>query len=143
MANAESGQKVAVHYTGKLDDGTTFDSSKGREPLEFTVGAGQLIPGFDEAVEGMAEGETKTVTVPPEKAYGEAREDLFLSIDRENLPDDMEPEIGMQLQVQPPGGEATVVRISEVNEDDIVVDANHPLSGKQLTFEIQLVSVGG
>ncbi len=143
MANAKSGDTVSVHYTGTLADGTTFDSSKGREPLEFKLGAGQLITGFDEAVEGMAVGETKTVVIPPEKGYGESRPDLMLTIPHDNLPENLEPEVGMELQIQPPGGDPAVVRVAEVKDGEVVLDANHPLSGKELTFEIELVSIAG
>ncbi len=138
---ANDGNTVKVHYTGTLEDGTTFDTSIGREPLEFTLGEGQLIPGFEEAVKGMQVGQSKTVTIPSEGAYGSHLDDMVLVIEREQLPENLDPEVGQQLQRQGTDGRTTVVIITEVSETTITVDANHPLAGKDLTFEIELVEI--
>ena len=138
----ESNSKVKVHYTGKLDDGSVFDSSVDRDPLEFTMGQGQLIKGFEAAVLGMSPEEEVTVTIPAAEAYGEVREDLIQSVNRSMLPEDMNPEIGMQLMSQMPNGQQIPVTVVDVTDDSIKVDANHHLAGKDLTFEIKVVSVG-
>jgi len=141
MTKASSGDTVKVHYTGKLDDGTVFDSSRDREPLEFTLGGGQVIPGFEEAVRDMEEGEETTVTIPPEEAYGQRQDQAVIEVAREQLPDEIKPEVGMQLEVLSAGGGSFPARITEVNDRTITLDANHPLAGEQLTFEIELVEV--
>lgn len=141
MAEAKQGDTVQVHYTGTLNDGTVFDTSQNRDPLEFTVGAQQVIPGFEEAVQGMNPGETKTVTIPSDQAYGERRDDLLLKVDRSQFPDDVEPQIGMQLELRQQNGQSIPVQISKVEQDGITLDANHPLAGQDLTFEITLVNV--
>ena len=138
---AKAGDTVQVHYTGKLDDGSVFDSSAGRDPLEFTVGAGQVIPGFEQAVEGMAVGQTKTVPSPSAEAYGERVAEAVLQVPREQLPPDLEPEVGQQLVMQSRDGRQIPIVVVEVTEDSITIDANHPLAGRDLTFEIELVSV--
>ena len=138
---AKAGDTVQVHYTGKLDDGSVFDSSAGRDPLEFTVGAGPVIPGFEQAVEGMAVGQTKTVTIPSAEAYGERVAEAVLQVPREQLPPDLEPEVGQQLVMQSRDGRQIPIVVVEVTEDSITIDANHPLAGRDLTFEIELVSV--
>lgn len=138
---AKAGDTVQVHYTGKLDDGSVFDSSAGRDPLEFTVGTGQVIPGFEQAVEGMAVGQTKTVTIPSAEAYGERVAEAVLQVPREQLPPDLEPEVGQQLVMQSRDGRQIPIVVVEVTEDSITIDANHPLAGRDLTFEIELVSV--
>ena len=138
---AKAGDTVQVHYTGKLDDGSVFDSFAGRDPLEFTVGAGQVIPGFEQAVEGMAVGLTKTVTIPSAEAYGERVAEAVLQVPREQLPPDLEPEVGQQLVMQSRDGRQIPIVVVEVTEDSITIDANHPLAGRDLTFEIELVSV--
>ena len=138
---AKAGDTVQVHYTGKLDDGSVFDSSAGRDPLEFTVGSGQVIPGFEQAVEGMAVGQTKTVTIPAAEAYGERVAEAVLQVPREQLPPDLEPEVGQQLVMQSRDGRQIPIVVVEVTEDSITIDANHPLAGRDLTFEIELVSV--
>lgn len=137
---AEAGNTVAVHYKGTLSDGSVFDSSEGREPLEFVVGSGQVIPGFDQAVASMAVGETKTVHIPCAEAYGEMSEDMKMVVPKEQIPPEIKPEVGMMLQITTPQGPMPV-RVSEVNEDGIVLDANHPLAGEDLTFELELVEV--
>jgi len=141
MTQAKSGDTVKVHYTGTLEDGDEFDSSAGREPLEFTLGSGQVIAGFDNAVDGMAAGESKTVTIPPDEAYGDRHEQLVQQVPRTSLPDDMTPEVGMQLQSQSPDGQIMNLIISEVAEESITVDANHPLAGQALTFAFELVEI--
>ncbi|NLX11780.1 MAG: peptidylprolyl isomerase [Chloroflexi bacterium] len=141
MAQAQKGDSVKVHYTGKLNDGTVFDSSSQREPLEFTLGEGQVIPGFENAVLGMESGESKTVTIPADQAYGQRRPDLLIEVEREQFPPHIEPEPGQQLQVQQSNGQMLVVVVSEVNTDSVTLDANHPLAGHDLTFDIQLVGV--
>lgn len=138
---AKAGDTVQVHYTGKFDDGSVFDSSAGREPLEFTVGSGQVIPGFEQAVEGMAVGQTKTVTIPAAEAYGDRVAEAVLQVPREQLPPDLEPEVGQQLVMQSRDGRQIPIVVVEVTEDSITIDANHPLAGRDLTFEIELVAV--
>ena len=141
MSNASSGNTVKVHYTGTLSDGTVFDSSREREPFEFTLGAGQVIPGFDNAVEGMAVGDTNTVTIPSAEAYGDVRDDLMLPVNRDQVPDNIEPEVGMQVQLQTASGGTAVATIVKVDEASILLDANHPLAGKDLTFDLELVEI--
>ncbi len=138
---AKKGDTVMVHYTGTLLDGTVFDSSKGRSPLGFKVGAGQMIPGFDKAVEGMAVGETKTATLAPAEAYGESDPDYMITIPLTEVPEDITPELGMQLQLTDETGRPTNVVITEITDQHIVLDANHDLAGKTLVFEITLVSI--
>jgi len=142
MSQAKQGDSVKVHYTGKLDDGTVFDSSVGREPLDFTVGAGQLIAGFDEAVVGMAVGEKKTVRIAAEQAYGPHNPEMTLQVPRSDLPADIQPELGMQLEASQEGGHSMVVTVVEITDESVTFDANHPLAGKALTFEIEVVDLG-
>ena len=141
MTQAKSGDTVRIHYTGTMDDGTQFDSSDGRDPLEFSLGGGQVIPGFDSAVDGMAVGENKSVTVQPDQAYGERHEQLVQQVPKSALPEDMEPAIGMQLQSQSPDGQVMNLVITEVADETITVDANHPLAGQALTFAVELVEI--
>ena len=141
MSQAKSGDTVKIHYTGTLDDGSEFDSSAGREPLEFEVGGGQVIPGFDNAVEGMAVGDNKSVRIEPDDAYGQRHEQLVQDIPRSALPDDVVPEKGMTLQSQSPDGQMMLLTITEVAAESITVDANHPLAGMALSFEIELVAI--
>jgi FKBP-type peptidyl-prolyl cis-trans isomerase 2 len=141
MATAEKGSTVKVHYTGKLEDGTIFDSSKERAPLEFTIGEGTVIPGFEAAVIGMQPGESKSATLPPEDAYGERRSDRLLTVDREQLPDDMDPEVGQQLELKQPDGRKVPVTVARVSDSDVTLDANHPLAGRELAFEMELVEI--
>jgi peptidylprolyl isomerase len=142
MKAAQTGDTVRIHYTGRLDDGQVFDSSEGHEPLEFTLGAGQVIPGFDQAVEGMTEGEEKRVTISAEEAYGPHREEMVLTVDRDELPEGVDPEVGQQYQMSQ-AGQTFVVTVTDVTEAAIELDANHPLAGRDLTFDLQLVGVGG
>lgn len=141
-AVATDGDTVKVHYTGRLTDSTVFDTSIGSDPLEFTLGQGQTIPGFEQAVIGMQVGETKTVTIPADQAYGPHREDMILEVSKDELPEELEPEVGMQLQMNQGDGGITIVTITEVSETAIRIDANHPLAGQDLTFNIELVDIG-
>lgn len=138
----EAGKTVQVHYTGTLNDGTVFDSSEGRDPIEFEIGTGTVIPGFEAAVTAMEVDETKSVTIPAAEAYGDVNEDMVGQIPRSNLPDDIEPEVDMVLTMQSPDGEMPV-RIVDMDEETLTLDANHPLAGQDLTFELTLVGVKG
>lgn len=138
---ATTGDTVKVHYTGTLDDGTVFDSSRDREPYEFTIGAGQTIIGFDNAVNGMRLGETKTVMITADEAYGPYHEGLVQEVSRDNLPEGIEPEVGMQLESVQPDGRIINLTIIELSETTVTLDANHHLAGKDLTFEIELVEI--
>lgn len=131
---------MRVHYTGRLNDGEIFDSSSGREPLEFTLGEGQVIPGFEEAIEGMAPGEEKTVTIPAEEAYGQRRDEMTLVVERSQLPEEITPEVGQQLQMSQ-GEQVFLVRIADVADETVTLDANHPLAGEDLTFDLKLVEI--
>jgi peptidylprolyl isomerase len=142
MSNAKSGDTVKIHYTGTLNDGTTFDSSAGREPLEFELGSGQVIPGFDKAVEGMTVGEQKQVNIPVEDAYGPRNEQMIQEVPKSALPEDLTPEEGMALRAQQPDGNVVNLTVTAVGDDSITVDANHPLAGQPLTFDIELVAIG-
>jgi len=141
MSLAKSGDTVTIHYTGSLDDGTEFDSSAGREPLQFQVGTGQLIPGLDKAIEGMAVGEKKTVNIEPEEAYGPRQDQMVSEVPKSALPPHIEPEVGMGLQTKSQDGQDLQLTVTEVSEETITVDANHPLAGKPLNFEIELVQI--
>jgi len=141
MTTAKSGDTVRIHYTGTLDDGTEFDSSSGRDPLEFALGGGQVIPGFDSAVDGMAVGENKTVTIPPGEAYGERHEQLVQEVPKSALPDEIDPAVGMHLQSRSPEGQVLNLVVTEVADASITVDGNHPLAGQALTFDIELVEI--
>lgn len=137
----KNGDTVQVHYKGTLGDGEVFDSSEGRQPLEFTVGSGQVIAGFDKAVMDMEPGQSKTVNIPVDEAYGERSQEALISIPRTEFPDDIAPEIGQELQLSDDQGHIFPVVVAEVADDHVILDANHPLAGKDLTFEISLVSV--
>jgi len=142
MTTAATGDTVHVHYTGKLDDGSVFDASEGRDPLAFTLGGGQVIPGFDQAIDGMRIGESKTVRIPAEEAYGSRRDELLLELPNEQLPDDLDVEVGARLHMRGPDGGAVPVTVVAKHDDGITLDANHPLAGEALTFELQLVAIG-
>jgi FKBP-type peptidyl-prolyl cis-trans isomerase 2 len=142
MQQAKAGDQVKVHYTGKLTSGEQFDSSEGREPLEFTVGAGQMIKGFDLAIPGMSIGDKKTINIPAEDAYGERSEEAVIPFPVSNVPPDMKLEVGMQLTLTNQHGQPVPVVVMEVREDVVIMDANHFLAGKELVFDIELVSIG-
>ncbi|HTP64399.1 MAG TPA: peptidylprolyl isomerase [Geobacteraceae bacterium] len=150
MAKAREGDRVKVHYTGRLEGGEVFDSSVclddecgcQAEPLEFTIGEGEVIPGFEKAVVGMSEGETKTFTIPVDEAYGKRNEELVVAVERTNLPEEVKPEVGARLEVTQEDGEEFPVVITAVSDTHVTLDANHPLAGRDLTFEIELVEIG-
>lgn len=141
MTQAKQGDTVKVHYSGVLKDGTEFDSSVGRDPLQFIIGDGMLIPAFEEAVVGMNPGDSKTIDVPAEEAYGPYIDDLVIELDRNQVPPSIEPEVGMQLQITQDDGSATVVKVLKADDSKVYLDANHPLAGKDLTFSVQLVEI--
>lgn len=141
MSVASKGNSVKVHYTGKLEDGTVFDSSANREPLQFTLGDGNMIKGFDSAVHGMSVGDEKSVTIPCGEAYGEKRDDMLLDIPLNQVPAHIKPEIGMELSLQNQAGQPVPVKVTHIDEEKITLDANHPLAGKDLIFDITLVEI--
>ncbi|WP_323763568.1 peptidylprolyl isomerase [Marinovum sp.] len=141
MTQVKSGDTVAIHYTGTLEDGVTFDSSQGRDPLEFTVGSGQIIPGLDKAIPGMEVGDKKVVDVPADEAYGQADPNARQAVPRADIPAEIPLDIGTQLQVQTPTGQAMPVTVVDVTEEQVTLDANHPLAGKDLKFAIELVEI--
>ncbi len=143
MQQVKSGDTVKVHYHGRLTDGTTFDSSEGREPLEFEVGSGSVIAGFDSGVTGMQVGEKKTVNIPVDEAYGPKQEDLYMEFPIDRFPEDMKPEAGMQLNMSNGSEQNFPVVIAEVHDDTVILDANHPLAGEDLTFDLELVEIKG
>ena len=138
---ARSGDTVRVHYTGSLNDGSQFDSSIGREPLEIQLGSGAVIPGFDAALQGMQEGESKTVIIPSDQAYGEHRPEAMQEHPRSALPDNIELEIGMQFQGQAPNGQRVMLILAAIDDETVTLDANHPLAGQDLTFDLELVEI--
>src|SRR5690554_2213224 len=141
MAVATKGNKVKVHYTGKLNDGTVFDSSEDREPLEFVLGDGNMIKGFDSAVQGMELGSNKSVVIPSVEAYGDKREDMMVDIPVDQVPAEIKPEVGMDLSIQNQNGQPMPVKVVHVDEEKITLDANHPLAGQDLNFDIKLVEI--
>ena len=141
MAAAQNGNKVRVHYTGKLEDGTVFDSSEGADPLEFTLGEGQLIAGFEEGVLGMEPGESRTLNIPADQAYGPHRTEGIIEVNRSELPPEMPLEVGMQLQAAQESGQVANMTVVEVGDTTVKMDSNHPLAGKDLIFEIQLLEI--
>lgn len=138
---AEHGDTVQVHYTGRLDDGSVFDSSRENEPLEFELGSGRVIPGFESAVEGMSVGESMEVELPPDEAYGERRDDLVMPVTRDQLPEDLDPEVGDALEVQLGSGERTTATVVEADDSSVTLDLNHPLAGRTLNFEVELLDI--
>jgi peptidylprolyl isomerase len=141
MAQAKEGDKVKVHYTAKLKDGTIIDSSVGNDPLEFEIGAGKVIPGFEKAAVGMSPSESTIVEVPAADAYGDHREEMVAVVGRAQLPDDLEPHVGQQLTAQAENGQVIPMKVTEVTETHVTLDANHPLAGQDLTFNIELVEI--
>ncbi|MFK8181852.1 MAG: peptidylprolyl isomerase [Phormidesmis sp.] len=141
MVQAKQGDTVRVHYTGTLNNGQVFDSSKNREPLEFVLGSGMVIPGFDAAVTGLEPGESVTATIPTAEAYGPYNQEMVADIEKENIPADFELAIGQRLQMQVPNGDAMAVTVTDIKGDIITLDGNHPLAGQDLTFELELVEV--
>lgn len=141
MSQAEQGDTVKVEYTGKLEDGTVFDSSRDREPLEFTIGDSEVIPGFEEAVVGMSPGDSLDATLEPEQGYGQRRDDLVFTVDRDRIPDDLELEVGDDLEVRGEGGQTFPARVEELSDSSVTLDANHPLAGRTLEFQIELVDI--
>jgi len=138
---AKRGDTVHVHYKGTLDDGTQFDSSEDSEPIVFTIGAGQVIPGFEQAVEGMSQGDRKTERIEAGEAYGEHRDELVFTVSRDQMPPGTDVEVGDMLRVGFPDGSNAAVQVAAVDENTVTLDANHPLAGKNLTFELELVSI--
>lgn len=143
MRQAEAGDTIQVHYTGTLADGTEFDSSRERGPLQVTIGAGQVIPGFDDALVGMAEGDTKNVTIEPEQAYGPHDPQLVQKVERERIPAEVDVSVGAQLQATDTNGNVMRLVVLESDDDSVTVDANHFLAGQPLTFELTLVGFVG
>lgn len=143
MSTVKQGDTVSVHYKGTLDDGTVFDSSEGRDPLSFTVGEGQVVPGFEHAVLGMAQGEEKQARLEMQDAYGERREDLVLDVPREQLPEGLDVDVGTPLQLQQPDGTPVPVTVAKLTDETVTLDANHPLAGEALTFNLTVVSIAG
>ncbi len=141
MNEAKNGDTVKIHYTGKLDDGNVFDSSLDRDPLEFKIGGNQVIEGFEDAVIGMSPMENKTTTISSDKAYGEYRDDMVIEVDKAQFPDNIDPEVGQQLELRQENGQKVVVSVTDVNDAEVTLDANHPLAGKDLIFEIQLLEI--
>lgn len=141
MAQAKSGDTVRIHYTGKLTDGTQFDSSEGRDPLEFALGAGSIIPGLEQAIIGMAEGDKDTVTIAADDAYGPRHAEAVQTVERSQIPDHVELAVGGQLQAQAPSGQQLLLTVVEVTEETVTLDANHPLAGEDLVFEVELVAI--
>ena len=141
MAQAKTGDIVKVHYTGKLNDGEVFDTSADREPLEFTIGENKLIPDFEQAIIGMEPGDSKSIQIACENAYGPHQEEMVMVIDRKEVPEGLNPQVNQRLQVQQQSGQSFVVMVTAVSEENITLDGNHPLAGKDLTFDIQLTEI--
>ncbi len=143
MPQVKNGDTIKIHYKGRLDDGTVFDSSEGRSPLEFTVGSGTVIPGFDTGVMNMNVGDKKTIHIPAEEAYGPKQEHLIMEFPKDQFPPDLQPEVGMQLTMSSEGGRTFPVEIVEVRDDSVLLDANHQLAGKDLIFDLELMEING
>ena len=141
MAEAKKGDTVLVHYTGKLANGTVFDTSTERHPLKFTIGNGKVIAGFEQAIIGMSPGDSKTTRIPPEQAYGERREDLVITFSRSQLPQGMNPQVGQRLELTQENDQTVLTTILSITESELMLDANHPLAGKELTFDLQLGTI--
>jgi peptidylprolyl isomerase len=141
MSEAKTGDTVKINYVGTLNDGQMFDSSEGRDPLEFVVGSGQIIKGLDSAIPGMTVGDKKTVNVPCDQAYGETNPEALQAVPREQIPAEIPLEVGTQLQMQTPQGQVVPVTVADVSETEVTLDANHPLAGQDLNFEIEVVEI--
>lgn len=141
MTKVKDGNTVKVHYTGKLEDGEVFDTSKSRSPMEFTIGKKQVIQGFEQAVIGMEPGESKTTKIPVDKAYGMHRKELVQEVSRDQLPKELQPKVGQRLEAHKPDGQTVVFTVTNVSGENVTLDANHPLAGKDLVFEIQLIEI--
>ena len=141
MPQAQKGDTVSVHYTGKLSDGSVFDSSENRDPLEFEIGAGQVIKGFDEGVTGMKPGDTKTIEIPADEAYGQYRDEMVVVVSSEQFSEDVKPEVGQIYEIPQPNNQIITAQITEIEGENITLDANHPLAGKDLTFDLELVGI--
>ena len=141
MATVKDGDTVKIHYTGKLDDGSIFDTSKDRDPLEFTIGMEEIISGFEKAVVGMNTGDSKTVKVTSDEAYGPHLKELVATVKLEEFPEQLNPEVGQQLQIPQENGKKLIVSVTDISGSNVTLDANHPLAGKNLTFEIELVEI--
>jgi peptidylprolyl isomerase len=141
MAQAKKGDTVKIHYTGRLGDEEVFDSSANREPFEFRLGEGKIIPGFEEAVVGMAPGESKTVKISPDKAYGPHRKELVADVERSRVPDNLKLDVGRHVQIRQPNGGVIQAKVTSISESKVTLDANHPLAGKELTFDVKLVEI--
>ena len=141
MAQAKQGDTVNIHYTGKLPDGTVFDTSRSRRPLQFTIGKGQVIAGFEQAVIGMKTGESRTTTIPVDRAYGPRRDDRIVTMDRGQLPPGLDPQVGQRLELTQTDDQTILGTVTAVTDANITLDANHPLAGKELTFDIELLSI--
>jgi len=141
MSQVKEKDTIKLHYTGKLSDGQVFDSSVEREPIEFTVGEGKIIPGLEKGVIDMKVNEKKTIEIAKDDAYGDASDELFQEVKKEQLPEDIKPEVGMGLVSKNPDGSERQLRVADVKDDHIVVDANHPLAGKDLVFDVELVEI--
>ena len=142
MAQAKVGDMVSVHYTGKLEDGTVFDSSEGHEPLQFEIGTSSVIPGFEHAVVGMEPGESKNAKVPAEQAYGQREQDRVVEVERAQLPPDLSLRVGQRLKLTDQQENSTYVTVTEMSDSLVKLDANHPLAGQDLFFDIELVAIG-
>lgn len=143
MAQAKDGDVVKVHYTGRLEDGTVFDSSVDRAPIEFRLGEGQIIPGFERLVRGMQVGESRSAAIPVEDAYGPRRDEMVLQVGHEHFPDDLNPSVGQRLEMEREDGEVLQVTVTDVSDAGVTIDANHPLAGHALKFDVELVEIAG
>jgi peptidylprolyl isomerase len=141
MTQVKQGDTVKVHYTGKLEDGTVFDTSRSRHPLQFTIGKGQVIAGFEQAIIGMNPGESKTMTVSVEQAYGQRRQDMIVTVQRDQLPPDLNPAVGQRLELTQADDQTVLVTVTAMNDTTLTLDANHPLAGKDLAFDIELLKI--
>ena len=141
MAQVKDGDKVKLHYTGKLEDDTVFDSSRDRQPFSFEVGKQKVIPGFEKGIVGMEVGQSKTITIKPEDAYGPKREELIFEVNKSAFPENIDPALGQQLQMEQPDGQPLNVMVADITDDKVKLDANHPLAGKTLVFDIELLEI--